>query len=468
MKLSAEIALDILGPAGMLAGESGVERRPLRRRLRVRAGVLDLRRHRRDPAQHRRGAHRSACPTGADAPSEPRTPMSAVFAFSDEQEEFRGMVRRFVEAHSPEAAVREQMETERGFDPAVWSAMAEQLGLQGLIVPEAFGGQGFGAVELGIVLEEMGRVAALRARTSRRWCSPSTPCCEAGDEAAQRALLPGIASGETIATLAFAEPNGRWDASGIEATARRDGAAWRIDGTKLVRPRRTHRRRRARRGPHARRRQPLPRGRRRRAGSRRTPLATLDPTRKQARLDLRRRRRRRSSAAEGAGDARAVRGARSGRGGARRRAGRRRAAMPRHVGRVRQAARAVRSPDRLVPGHQAQVRRRAARGRVGALRRLLRGLVCRRAQRRAARGGLAGQGLLLRRLLPRGEREHPDPRRHRLHLGAPRAPVLPAREVERVSSSATPRTTASGSPNAAECEGAQSRAGVRSRCRRRR
>ena len=74
--------------------------------------------------------------------------MSQVFAFTAEQEEFRGMVRRFVEAHSSEAAVRKQMETEQGFDPAVWSAMAAQLGLQGLIVPEAFGGQGFGAVEL--------------------------------------------------------------------------------------------------------------------------------------------------------------------------------------------------------------------------------------------------------------------------------------------------------------------------------
>ena len=60
---------------------------------------------------------------------------------------------------------------------------------------------------------------------------------------------------------------------------------------------------------------------------------------------------------------------------ARRRAGRRRAALPRSLGRLREGARAVRAPDRLVPGDQAQVRRHAGARRVGALGRLLRGLV---------------------------------------------------------------------------------------------
>ena len=79
------------------------------------------------------------------------------FAFTEEQEELRKTVRGFLEAKSAEEAVRAQMETETGFDPAVWSQMGEQMGLQGLIVPEQFGGSGYGYVELGIVLEEMGR-----------------------------------------------------------------------------------------------------------------------------------------------------------------------------------------------------------------------------------------------------------------------------------------------------------------------
>ena len=155
-----------------------------------------------------------------------------IFAFSNEQQEFRSMVRRFVEARSPEAAVREQMETERGFDPAVWSEMAEQLGLQSLTIPEEFGGQGFGYVELIVVLEEMGRSLLCAPYFSTVVLAVNT-LLRAGDDDAKAALLPGIASGETIATLALAESNGRWDASGIEATASNDGGTWKISGTKL-------------------------------------------------------------------------------------------------------------------------------------------------------------------------------------------------------------------------------------------
>ena len=52
--------------------------------------------------------------------------------------------------------------------------MANELGLQSLHIPEEYGGQGFTFVELGIVLEEMGRVLLVRARTSPPWCSRPT------------------------------------------------------------------------------------------------------------------------------------------------------------------------------------------------------------------------------------------------------------------------------------------------------
>src|SRR3954451_21665434 len=79
------------------------------------------------------------------------------FAFSEEQEELRRTVRQFLEAKSPETEVRRLMETPEGFDPAVWKQMGEQLGLQGLAVPEEYGGSGYSYVELIVVLEEMGR-----------------------------------------------------------------------------------------------------------------------------------------------------------------------------------------------------------------------------------------------------------------------------------------------------------------------
>ncbi len=140
------------------------------------------------------------------------------FAFTEEQEELRKTVRAFLDAKSPEAAVREQMETEDGYDAAVWSQMAEQMGLQGLHIPEEFGGSGYGYVELGIVLEEMGR-ALLCAPFFSTVVLAANTLLQSGDDAAKKEYLPGIASGETIATLAFTEPSGKWDESGITPTA---------------------------------------------------------------------------------------------------------------------------------------------------------------------------------------------------------------------------------------------------------
>ena len=78
------------------------------------------------------------------------------FGFSEEQDELRRLVRRFLEEKSPETEVRRLMATTEGYDPAVWRQMAEQLGLQALIIPESYGGAGFTYVELEVVLEEMG------------------------------------------------------------------------------------------------------------------------------------------------------------------------------------------------------------------------------------------------------------------------------------------------------------------------
>jgi alkylation response protein AidB-like acyl-CoA dehydrogenase len=161
--------------------------------------------------------------------SEQSTP---VFSFTDEQDQLRDAVRAFLEAKSPSTEVRRLMETAEGYDPAVWAQMAGELALQGLAIPEEFGGQGFTLRELAIVLEEMGRVL-LCAPFFSSVVLAANAILNAGDDRRARELLPGIASGATIATLAFTEPNGRWDASGIELTARQDGDRWLLDGTKM-------------------------------------------------------------------------------------------------------------------------------------------------------------------------------------------------------------------------------------------
>ena len=154
------------------------------------------------------------------------------FAFSEEQEELRKVVRDFLNAKSSEATVRELMETDSGYDAAVWSQMGEQMGLQGLIIPEEFGGSGYSYVELIVVLEEMGR---------RLLCAPyfatvalaANTLLHSGDDAAKAEYLPGIASGETIATLAFTEANGKWDESGITLEASGSGSDYTLTGEKM-------------------------------------------------------------------------------------------------------------------------------------------------------------------------------------------------------------------------------------------
>jgi len=127
------------------------------------------------------------------------------FAFTEEQEELRKTVRAFLDSKSSETAVREQMETETGFDTAVWSQMGEQMGLQGLSIPEEFGGSGYSFIEQGVVLEEMGRALLCAPYFSTVVLAANTLLLS-GDEAAKKKSLPGIASGEFTATFATTEP----------------------------------------------------------------------------------------------------------------------------------------------------------------------------------------------------------------------------------------------------------------------
>ena len=153
------------------------------------------------------------------------------FAFSEEQDQLREFVRSFLEDKSSEEAVREQMETDAGYDEAVWNQMAEQMGLQALAIPEEYGGQGFGFIEQIVVLEEMGR-ALLCAPYFSSCVLAANTLLQSGDEDAKNAHLPGIASGETRAALAFTEESGRWDEGGITMQATPSADGWTLDGVK--------------------------------------------------------------------------------------------------------------------------------------------------------------------------------------------------------------------------------------------
>jgi alkylation response protein AidB-like acyl-CoA dehydrogenase len=153
------------------------------------------------------------------------------FLFTDEQLELRASVRDFLADKSSEETVRRLMATPDGYDPAVWQQMSDQLGLQGMAVPEEHDGAGFGYLELGIVFEEMGR-ALLCAPYLSSVALATEALLRCTDEAARKDLLPGLATGRTIGTLAQLEQPGRWDEAGVRARARRSEAGWVLDGSK--------------------------------------------------------------------------------------------------------------------------------------------------------------------------------------------------------------------------------------------
>jgi len=153
------------------------------------------------------------------------------FGFSEEQDELRRMVRRFLEEKSPETEVRRLMATSEGYDEAVWRQMADQLGLQAMIIPEAFGGAGFGYVELLVVLEEMG-AALLCAPYFSTVALATNALLSSSDELAMKQWLPAIASGETIATLALTEDSGRWDLDSVTTAATKVDGGWTLQGHK--------------------------------------------------------------------------------------------------------------------------------------------------------------------------------------------------------------------------------------------
>jgi alkylation response protein AidB-like acyl-CoA dehydrogenase len=211
------------------------------------------------------------------------------FSFTNEQEDFRAILRRFFSTRSPTTEVRKLMETEAGFDRDGWKKLNQELGLTAVHIPEDFGGQGFGCVELAIVLEEMGRALV---------CAPyfssvvlgATAILNAGTDAQKRKLLPGIASGDTTATLAFTEDSGLWDGASVTMTASEANGGWKLSGTKsfvvdghtadliVVLARLP--------GSKGRDGLTLFTVRGDAAGLKRTPLKTMDPTRKLARLQF--------------------------------------------------------------------------------------------------------------------------------------------------------------------------------------
>jgi alkylation response protein AidB-like acyl-CoA dehydrogenase len=146
-----------------------------------------------------------------------------------DQRVLRTTARDFFEKYSDESAVRSAMETDEGFDRALWSRMADELGLQGLLVPDRFGGNELGFVQLQIVMEEMGRALVCAPFLSSAVLSVAALVASNDDDRCAE-LLPAIANGTTIAALAFARSDGRWDPLDTAVRGVQTAAGWTITG----------------------------------------------------------------------------------------------------------------------------------------------------------------------------------------------------------------------------------------------
>jgi alkylation response protein AidB-like acyl-CoA dehydrogenase len=173
-------------------------------------------------APSQRSGHRSSSEPGVwgdDA-------MTTITA--DERAAMQDSVRRLLAQRSSEADVRRTMETEAGYDAALWSQLAD-MGVTGLIVDAEFGGTGGGPVELELIMEEAGAALLCGPLLSSSVLAASL-IAACGDADAKARLLPGIADGSLIGTVALTGDAGTWTEEGVEVSASGFGDGWSLNG----------------------------------------------------------------------------------------------------------------------------------------------------------------------------------------------------------------------------------------------
>ncbi len=149
------------------------------------------------------------------------------FDFSDDQKFLQQTARDYLAEHSPLSACREILETDKPYADDIWKGAAE-MGWQGAVIPEEFGGAGFGHLELAMIAEEIGRSLAPIPFASSVYFATEA-ILRAGSEDQKKNYLPSLASGETIGTFALTEKAGQNDVENVEASVS-DGL---LTGTKF-------------------------------------------------------------------------------------------------------------------------------------------------------------------------------------------------------------------------------------------
>jgi alkylation response protein AidB-like acyl-CoA dehydrogenase len=152
-------------------------------------------------------------------------------SLTEPQELLRASARSFVEREAPRHAIVAAQRGDAGLAPALWRKAAE-LGWPGIVIPAELGGSESSLTDAAVLFEELGRGPVPGPFFSSAVLGALT-VLEAATPAQQQALLPRVARGEAVLTLAITEPNASWGPQGVTLTAQRRGDRYRLDGVKL-------------------------------------------------------------------------------------------------------------------------------------------------------------------------------------------------------------------------------------------
>jgi len=150
--------------------------------------------------------------------------------FTEEQEMLRKAVRDFLSTECPKEKVRELVKSEIGYSPDIWHEIAN-LGWLGLTIPEKYGGNQMSFLHLALLIEEMGR--NIYPSPFLPTVMSTLPIIEEGTEEQRENILPRIAIGDLIVTMAIWEESGTFDTAEINTTAALLGNEYWINGIKL-------------------------------------------------------------------------------------------------------------------------------------------------------------------------------------------------------------------------------------------
>jgi alkylation response protein AidB-like acyl-CoA dehydrogenase len=156
------------------------------------------------------------------------------FSLAEEHVMLKTSARSFLDTECPKKLVREMADDADGYSKELWKKMAN-LGWQGLVIPEEYGGVGSSFLDLAVLLEEMGR-ALVPGPFLPTVVLVGRPILAAGTSQQKQEFLPGIAAGEKIATLALLESEGSFEAAAVTVTARAAADGFTINGTKMFVP----------------------------------------------------------------------------------------------------------------------------------------------------------------------------------------------------------------------------------------